>query len=224
MKEIEKILHYLRWVAPNDVYARKRWVTEVEGTLIKDLIKVVGAKSYVEIGTANGYSAMWAALGLPKNGKVYTFDPVDRPKLYHDKDLKCSSLSSKITFINDKFESADKYLTKIQHPIVAFVDGNHNFSSVYNDWNILVSLLVPGDLIIFHDLAEHGANKAWSRILTLTPDSTSYVFQTRRVTGAILYRKESFKLVEFETNFISESRESNTIENAKRRKEVESWK
>ena len=121
MNEIEDRLNNMRWTTDNLVYPQKRWVTEVEGTLIKDIIKISGAKSYVESGTANGFSAMWASLGLPEDGKVYTFDPINRPKLYEDKNIGCIDFTSKIEFIQEKFEDLEGHLILFKQSSISFI-------------------------------------------------------------------------------------------------------
>lgn len=50
----------------------------VEGSLLRMLTQLVGAKRVLEIGTYTGYSALSIAMGLPDDGKVITcdFDPI----------------------------------------------------------------------------------------------------------------------------------------------------
>lgn len=45
-----------------------------QGQFMRLLIEIVGAKKTIDIGTFTGYSALIAALALPKDGKVITCD------------------------------------------------------------------------------------------------------------------------------------------------------
>jgi caffeoyl-CoA O-methyltransferase len=46
----------------------------VEGTLLRLLVELVGAKRVLEIGTFTGYSALTMAAGLPDDGELFTCD------------------------------------------------------------------------------------------------------------------------------------------------------
>ncbi len=46
----------------------------VEGTLLRLLIQISGARRVIEIGTFTGYSALSMAAGLPQDGKLITCD------------------------------------------------------------------------------------------------------------------------------------------------------
>lgn len=48
-----------------------------EGRLLSLLLRMIGAKRVVEVGTLAGYSAIWLARALPPDGRLYTieYDP-----------------------------------------------------------------------------------------------------------------------------------------------------
>ena len=201
---IEERLNYLRWTSNPDLYASKRWISEREGRALKELIQLVGAKSYVESGTANGFSTMWAALGLPEDGKVYTCDIVNRPKMYEDESLGCTALGSKIEFIEDRFSNIEAHLKDVERPMVCFIDGSHRYASVMEDWETLTSILRAGDLVVFHDVDSHEVSMAWHDIKA-DPESSFFTLITQRVMGVILYKAESKELRQFERNFCPET-------------------
>ena len=66
-KEEEKILDVLK-----DMYENQRKgmmnVPPDDGRMLRILTEAVGAKHVVEIGTSNGYSAIWICLGLRVTG------------------------------------------------------------------------------------------------------------------------------------------------------------
>lgn len=182
-------------------YKHARWVTEQEGTLIRDCISLVGARSYLESGTANGYSALWAASGLPAGGNVYTFDPVARLKVW-DEDFACPSLMPKIQYIQDGFENLGEYVSKIEHPVVVFIDGDHGGASVHRDWEAAHSILETGDLVIFHDLTEKPVFRALARInKDAGKRTTKYEFLTKRWMAVLSYRAGNAELETLEDNF-----------------------
>src|SRR5262245_38999101 len=44
------------------------------GQLLATLVTALGAKRCLEIGTFTGYSALWVALALPKDGRIIACD------------------------------------------------------------------------------------------------------------------------------------------------------
>ncbi len=49
-------------------------ITPDQGQLLALLVKVLGARRILEIGTYTGYSAMWMAQALPEDGELITCD------------------------------------------------------------------------------------------------------------------------------------------------------
>jgi caffeoyl-CoA O-methyltransferase len=61
-----------------ETYARMKdahmLIGPVEGSLLRLLVKLIGARRVVEIGTFTGYSALVMAEGLPEDGRLITLD------------------------------------------------------------------------------------------------------------------------------------------------------
>lgn len=182
-------------------YKQERWVTEQEGMLIRDLVALQKAQSYVESGTANGYSALWAASGFVSPlGRVYTLDPCDRPKLWTP-EFGCEALADKIEYIQDGFENLEAYSDRIQHPAVYFIDGDHGRQAVLRDWAAIKPILQKGELVIFHDLNEIAVQKAFNIITKETPASQCLEFKTKRLINCLVYEDHSNKLEAFLGDF-----------------------
>jgi predicted O-methyltransferase YrrM len=49
-----------------------------QGSLLEILLRLVGAREVVEVGTLGGYSAIWMARGLPPDGRVRTIEAAPR--------------------------------------------------------------------------------------------------------------------------------------------------
>ena len=52
-------------------------VSSSVGAMIHMLVKSIGAKTAVEVGTLAGYSGTWIARGLAEDGKLVTIEPMD---------------------------------------------------------------------------------------------------------------------------------------------------
>jgi predicted O-methyltransferase YrrM len=148
-----------------------RWVTLKEGNLIKSTIEEVDAATYIETGTANGYSTAWAVLGMDPTGHVETFDPVDRPKIWDE------AIAKRVLYTQDSFKSEGK---KYKHPIVFFLDGDHSQKGLREDFEQVEPLLEPGDVILFHDLNIEAIQRFCLRLKSRKPDWNFVDAETER--------------------------------------------
>ena len=57
-----------------DVHGSHMLIGEMEGSVLKFLIKLADAKKIIELGTYTGYSALIMAEALPEDGKIITID------------------------------------------------------------------------------------------------------------------------------------------------------
>lgn len=179
-------LYKLRSITDVKVYGQKRWVTEDEGEILYTIIKSIDAQSFIECGTANGYSALWAALALPKEGRVYTFDPVPRPKLWEDLKLGFAELRDKIIYFQEEFQTLK---WDPPRPAVVFIDGDHHSESVLKDWRIIEPNLWSFDKVVFHDLKSSKVKRAWDKITER--QSNAFIYSTPRVMGVITYERKT---------------------------------
>ncbi|MFA7613300.1 MAG: class I SAM-dependent methyltransferase, partial [Candidatus Caldatribacteriota bacterium] len=58
----------------SEVHGAQMLIGEMEGSILKLLIKMTKAKKIVEFGTFTGYSALVMAEALPDDGKIFTVD------------------------------------------------------------------------------------------------------------------------------------------------------
>ncbi len=61
------VLRELREITSKDEYAVMQ-IPPIQGQFLALLVKMIGAKKTIEIGTYTGYSALWVALALPSDG------------------------------------------------------------------------------------------------------------------------------------------------------------
>ena len=138
------------------LYNKGRWITPHLGKILYDIVEKSGAKVVIESGTANGYSGLCMASALPKDGILYTFDPVDRPKLWNDPDLRdylkqIKGTIEKIFYCKATFIRGVKHLPLSTEPILFYIDGNHKQVIVAEEIAWLMPRIKPGDTIVFDD-------------------------------------------------------------------------
>lgn len=76
------------------------WQTAPEqGPLLELLVKLLGAKKVLEVGTFTGYGALWFALSLPADGHVTTLDVTDEFLKVGKKYWREAGVDGKITFV-----------------------------------------------------------------------------------------------------------------------------
>lgn len=165
-----------------------RWIRDDEGKILRELIRLSGATRYYESGTCNGYSACWAFEALSsKKGDVYTFDPVNRNKIWDVIDIGLAK--NQIHYFQEKFSGGIGRL--LQHrlifPIAIFIDGDHGCEAITDELNAIKKFLRSGDLIVFHDARERKVGKTIFRFLRHAPECRSLEFKTRRQIHALFY-------------------------------------
>jgi predicted O-methyltransferase YrrM len=117
----------------------------------------------VEIGSAQGRSACFTALGLSENGsgKLYAIDPhirtqwndgplTDTFKIIN-RNLKAGGYAGVVEIIRTTSdEAARNWTRKID---LLFIDGDHTYEGVKHDWELFSPFVRPFGLVIFHDTA-----------------------------------------------------------------------
>jgi predicted O-methyltransferase YrrM len=126
--------------------------------------------SIVETGTARGFSAICMSKAINDSnikGKIYTIDllPINKPMYWNiiddnEKKKTRAELLEKwpnelenITFIEGKTQSALKNL-KIQRVNFAFLDAQHDFISVMEEFEYIKNRQKKGDIIFFDDVTK----------------------------------------------------------------------
>jgi hypothetical protein len=102
----------------------------------------------VEIGTAMGGTAMIFHQALCNKGiKIYTVDALDCSR------AKDNLKNTDVTIINlPSHEFAKIWRTDIRTPIdFLYIDGDHNFISIFEDFNVWFPLLANKGIVAFHD-------------------------------------------------------------------------
>jgi len=147
-KEEEKIFAVLK-----DMYENQRKgmmnVPPDDGRMLRILTEALGAKHVVEIGTSNGYSALWICLGLQATGGKLTTHEYDAGRAALAlKNFKRAGVDKMVTLVEG---DAHKEVVKLKGPIdIVFIDAD---KAGYTDYlKKLLPLVRPGGLILAHNV------------------------------------------------------------------------
>ena len=128
-----------------------------QGAFLAVMVKLTGAKKYVEIGTFTGYSALSVALAMPADGKVIALDVskefTDKARGY----WKEAGVESKIDLrLGSGLDALDKMIATREGPFdLAFIDADKpNYDGYYER---VLKLLRPGGLIALDNMLWSGA-------------------------------------------------------------------
>ena len=127
-------------------------VAPQEGEYLSELVKNLKARRVLEIGTSNGYSGIWLALGLRETGgKLLTLD-VDEPRRSLAlKNFKATGMSD---LVESRLGDALKILPALKGPFeLVFIDA---WKPDYKKYLELILPMVPlGGVIAAHNVDSH---------------------------------------------------------------------
>jgi caffeoyl-CoA O-methyltransferase len=123
-------------------------ISPIEGKTLHTLVKMIGAKKIVEIGSLAGYSAIWMARALPEDGKLYAID-LDYKK--EDRILKNAAdcgVADKISLTIGKANEELPGINKYGPFDMVFIDADKGGYVDYLNWaekNVRKGGLIVGD-------------------------------------------------------------------------------
>ena len=158
-----------------------------DGRLLRVLAESCGAKQCVEIGTSNGFSAIWTCLGLLSTGGKLATHEIDagRANLARE-NFKRAGVDGIVTLVEG---DAHKEIAKLQGPVdFAFLDAD---KEGYGDYlRQLLPLLRPGGLVLAHNVgSQAGAMMEFLKAVTTSPDLET-VFANMQGTGLSITLKK----------------------------------
>ncbi len=141
---------YRLWRATNLHLVRPHMVSgHVEGLLLKMLVEMIRPKNVLEIGTFTGYSAIAMSYGLPKDGRIFTFDINDELEDFTRKWIDGSRCASQIVYtIGDVAEILPDFCKQQGNLVfdLAFIDGNKRQYVEY--YELVKKHISPGGYIL----------------------------------------------------------------------------
>ena len=132
-------------------------VSPLQGAFLHILAKSVTAKRILEIGTLGGYSAIWLARALPKDGKMISLEIVPSNRAVALQNIADADLSDRIevrlgpagALLDDMIEDGEDPFDLI------FIDADK--SSFPDYWRKALRLSRVGTLIILDNVVRGGA-------------------------------------------------------------------
>jgi predicted O-methyltransferase YrrM len=129
-----------------------------QGQLMALLVKLIGARRCIEIGTFTGYSALTVALALPEDGRLLACDISDEYTRMGRPFWLQAGVADKIELVlGPALETLDVRLSagEAGHHDFAFIDADKvNYDGYYER---CLKLLRPGGLIVLDNMLWSGA-------------------------------------------------------------------
>ncbi|MBN1510252.1 MAG: O-methyltransferase [Sedimentisphaerales bacterium] len=143
------------------------------GRFLRLTAESIGAKNVVEVGTSNGYSAIWQCLALKTTGgKLTTFEiDAERAALARE-NFKKAGVADIVTLVEG---DAHEKITQVEGPVdMAFIDAD---KEGYLDYlNKLLPKMRPGGLILAHNISAGMADSRYIEAITTNPDIETLFF------------------------------------------------
>lgn len=170
MKVYTKINDLLNELS-GSVYTRPISVHPGVGEMLYSLARNLRPTTVVEIGCFIGYSSICFAQAMEdnhqKDGIVYGIDlfqphskhplflkeDIDNPLQLAENNVKRAGLEHRIAFLKGSSSALAKdFLTNVDTIDILFIDGDHSYKGVIDDYNLYHPKVRKNGLIIFHDI------------------------------------------------------------------------
>jgi hypothetical protein len=171
-----------------------------EYAFLAGLTRLIRPRRVLEIGTSLGYGTLNFARNMPSGSEIWTIDIED----IRCDELKRYSGDVRIVFLKGRSQDILKDLIAQKKLFdFAFIDGDHHYSSVKQDW-LLCSQLTSN--VIFHDVLQfqgvyrviqevHNNDILWDVItlsyppITMQDIHTKLKYQSNKVPGLAIATK-----------------------------------
>jgi caffeoyl-CoA O-methyltransferase len=144
-----KALERLNWMPKNQTGMLN--VNSNEGAFLRDQVIKVQAKRALEVGTSNGYSSIWIAMGVRQTGgHLTTLEIDDRKVELATENFRVAGVDSLITLVHG---DALKELPKLQGPFeFVFIDAWKGDYVTYLD--MVLPKVPAGGVIVAHNVTD----------------------------------------------------------------------
>jgi predicted O-methyltransferase YrrM len=119
------------------------------GRFLQVLLRSIGARRVLEVGTLGGYSAIWMARALPADGRLVTIERDDRHAVFGERYLARAGLSGLVAIRRGRALDVLPSLDGEEFDFV-FLDADRAPLATYFDW--AVRLTRPGGLVVVHNV------------------------------------------------------------------------
>tara|TARA_B100000686_G_C16331212_1_gene733234 strand:+ start:26 stop:682 length:657 start_codon:yes stop_codon:yes gene_type:complete len=126
-----------------------------QGQFLEIIVKIIKAKSCLEIGRFTGLSSLFIAKGLLEKGKLITIDNSDEFLPIAKKYWEMAGVASRIeSLISDGLEAMQSMIDRQYYFDFIFIDADKNNYPHY--YELSLQLLVPNGIIIIDNMLWHG--------------------------------------------------------------------
>ncbi|HWL87023.1 MAG TPA: O-methyltransferase [Polyangiaceae bacterium] len=132
-------------------------VSPAQGKFLQLLARMVGARRILEIGTLGGYSTIWLARALPKEGRLVTLEAVAKHAEVARDNLARAGLEDVVDVrLGPALETLPRLQSENAGPFdLVFIDADKKNNTQYFEWALQLSR--PGSLIIIDNVVRDGA-------------------------------------------------------------------
>jgi caffeoyl-CoA O-methyltransferase len=172
-----------------DEISQGAWMANVNtlhGRLLRILAESTNAKNVVEIGTSNGYSALWLCLGLKTTGGKLITHEIDHDKILLARaNFKRAGVENLVTVVEG---DAHRTVAQLKEPIdILFIDAEGGNLDYLNQ---LLPLVRPGGLILADNMRKPKPDPQFIKAITTNPNLET-IFLNMRSTGISLTVKKN---------------------------------
>ena len=175
--------------APNDASEneQKMQIAPFEGMILQILLKSIGAKNVLEIGTLLGYSTIWLAKAVGEDGRVITIEKSEKTF------LKASQFLEGYTNIKCVNADAINYLQNNELPEkfdVVFIDANKTNYSEYFDLCLPLvrsgGLIIADNTLMYGEILQNNSERFREKTLNAIKEFNQKVSQSSLVDSILL--------------------------------------
>lgn len=131
-----------------------------------ELICEIRPENVLEIGVQRGQStkAILLAMAMIRHGHLTSVDHKDRSGLLND--IEHKDLEPYWTFVHGNSHLEETKNQVLKGYDILFLDGDHKYDGVKQDWNDYMPMVVPGGLVLMHDVTNknEGVKDLWAEI------------------------------------------------------------
>ena len=131
-------------------------VTPLAGKLLHLLARMTGARHVLEVGTLGGYSTIWLARGIPRDGRVVTLEREQKHADVARANLERAGVSEQVEIVVGRAaDTLPRIAERGGEPFdLVFIDADKESNTIYLDWAIRLGH--PGTVIVVDNVGREG--------------------------------------------------------------------
>ena len=131
-------------------------VTPLAGKLLHLLARMTGARHILEVGTLGGYSTIWLARGIPRDGRVVTLEREQKHADVARANLERAGVSEQVEIVVGRAaDTLPQIAERGGEPFdLVFIDADKESNTIYLDWAIRLGH--PGTVIVVDNVGREG--------------------------------------------------------------------